>query len=114
MTSSRKWGMRALALAMVLSLLMAPVSAIARGGHNNGDETQDQLEPVGELLVGDPDDGGGQRTRRPGEGEFPQSYLLAILRGLISGTRVPVFASGLREVGLRTTAELGRPRGGER
>lgn len=69
MKSWKRWGRRAVTLAMLLSLLMAPVSAIARGGHNNGDETQDQFEPVGELLVGDPDTPGNGRTpRSPGVG----------------------------------------------
>lgn len=56
MMSWRRWGMRALALAMLLSLSAGPLMAGPRGGHNNGDEILDLVDgPGSHDFVGDPD-----------------------------------------------------------
>lgn len=51
--------MRALALAMLLSLSAGPLMAGPRGGHNNGDEILDLVDGPGTDYFGDPDDGVG-------------------------------------------------------
>lgn len=64
MKSWRKWGMRALALAMLLSLSAGPLAAVPRGGHSSGDETIDLLDGPGVEFFGDPDDGGIGKANR--------------------------------------------------
>ncbi len=84
MTSWRKWGMRALALVMLFSLCAGPLSAAPRGGHNNGDEKQDLLEPVGGgMLAGDPDGGIGARTQ-PIAGDF-RVRLITFVQNYVRG-----------------------------
>lgn len=65
MKSWRKWGMRALALAMLLSLSTGPLAAVPRGGHSSGDEILDLVDGPGSEYFGDPD--------TPGTGLAPQS-----------------------------------------
>jgi len=89
MKSWRKWGMRALALAMLLSLSAGPLAAVPRGGHSSGDETIDLLDGPGSVdFLGDPDLPYGRFEDQLG--------LLRSLRvRLMLGLRMALSSSGL-------------------
>lgn len=84
MMSWRRWGMRALALAMLLSLSAGPLMAGPRGGHNNGDEILDLVDGPGTDYFGDPDGGGIGKTRGFGDGDLRISWVMKRVALLIA------------------------------
>ena len=99
MMSWRRWGMRALALAMLLSLSAGPLMAGPRGGHNNGDEILDLVDGPGTDYFGDPDAPYGRFEE--------QLTLLRMLRlRLVLGIRMaaPV-STAIGQLGPLTTAD---------
>lgn len=89
MKSWQRWGMRALALAMLLSLAAGPLMAGPRGGANDGDEYQDIIDsPNPDMLAGDPDDG-GSLARRIGIGASSPLCWLATMNWALTGMRAP-------------------------
>lgn len=77
MKSWRKWGMRALALAMLISLSAGPLMAVPGANRGGGGGPIDLLDGPGSVdTIGDPDGGGGGRASRFDEGDFRVSFVL--------------------------------------
>ena len=87
MKSWQRWGMRALALAMLLSLTAGPLVAGPRGGASDGEEYRDNIDsPNPDMLSGDPDGGVGGRAN-PVAGDL-RMQLSSFIQSWFSGGAV--------------------------